>query len=91
MFDGLAHGLPFISSDIGFFREFSSRGLGMSVGRKADNFSAAFKQIEKYYNSYKNNVDRFKRNLLWSNIARAHRELYAKIIRSKPENFIIGY
>ena len=33
MFDGLAHGLPFIASDLEFFREFSSMGLGITVKR----------------------------------------------------------
>jgi hypothetical protein len=47
MFDGLAHGIPFISSNIGFFREFASRGLGMSVNRSADEFSAALLAIEE--------------------------------------------
>jgi glycosyltransferase involved in cell wall biosynthesis len=26
MFDGLAHGLPFVATDLGFFKEFSSKG-----------------------------------------------------------------
>jgi glycosyltransferase involved in cell wall biosynthesis len=31
MFDGLAHGLPFVATDLPFFKEFSSEGLGITV------------------------------------------------------------
>lgn len=83
MFDGLAHGLPFISSNIGFFREFTSQGLGLSVGRNADDFSTALQEIEKRYDSYKFNVDHFRQNLLWSNISKSHELLYNAIIQNK--------
>ncbi|MFL6456880.1 MAG: glycosyltransferase, partial [Nitrososphaeraceae archaeon] len=33
MFDALAHGLPFIATDLEFFREFASQGLGITVKR----------------------------------------------------------
>lgn len=90
MFDGLAHGLPFISSNIGFFREFASRGLGMSVNRSADEFSSALRAIDKQYYSYKMNVDQFKQNLLWSNIAESHKALYAKMIQNKAADIFIS-
>ena len=34
MFDALAHGLPFVASDLGFFKEFARKGLGIAVRRK---------------------------------------------------------
>ncbi|MDX1371373.1 MAG: hypothetical protein R3321_02835 [Nitrososphaeraceae archaeon] len=36
MFDGLAHGLPFIASDLDFFKEFSKKGLGICVKRNGE-------------------------------------------------------
>jgi hypothetical protein len=29
MFDALAHGIPFIASDLAFFKEFAEQGLGL--------------------------------------------------------------
>jgi hypothetical protein len=39
MYDGLAHGLPFISSKLEFFKEFSDMKLGMMVDRDPVEFS----------------------------------------------------
>jgi hypothetical protein len=39
MFDGLVHGLPFVATDLDFFKEFSSKGLGITVKRKPDAFA----------------------------------------------------
>ncbi len=38
MFDGLGHGKPFISSNLGFFKEFSELNLGIVSNRKASFF-----------------------------------------------------
>jgi glycosyltransferase involved in cell wall biosynthesis len=48
MYDGLAHGLPFVSSNIEFFKEFSNLGLGISVERDPVEFLG-----EYYHNIYK--------------------------------------
>lgn len=45
MYDGLAHGLPFISSKIDFFKEFSDMGLGVSVNRNPVEFSNALLEL----------------------------------------------
>ena len=34
MFDGLAHGWPSVATNLPFFKEFSSEGLGITVKRK---------------------------------------------------------
>ena len=81
MFDGLAHGLPFIASNIEFFKEFSALGLGLSVRRNANKFSSAIIKIDKDYNTYKKNVASFKQNLSWSKIAEQHEILYQTAIR----------
>jgi hypothetical protein len=48
MFDGFAHGLPFVASDLGFFREFSSKG-SIIVKRDPVAFAYALKALEKDY------------------------------------------
>lgn len=80
MFDGISHGLPFVSSDIAFFQEFSSLGLGISVRRNSRRFSEAILAIENQYEKYRKNVDLFKEKLAWSNIAELHKSLYHLMI-----------
>ena len=36
MFDALAHGLPFIATNLEFFKEFSQKGLGVTVSHSPD-------------------------------------------------------
>ena len=82
MYDGLAHGLPFISSKIGFFKEFSDMGLGISVERNPAEFSKALVKLKLDYNRYKDAVIYFRRNLLWKEVAKKHILLYNSIIDS---------
>lgn len=82
MYDGLAHGLPFISSKIGFFKEFSEMGLGISVERNPAEFSKALVKLNVDYNRYKDAVINFRRNLLWKEVAKKHILLYNSIIDS---------
>ena len=80
MFDGLAHGLPFVASDLGFFREFSSKGLGIAVKRKPAAFARALKAIDKDYEVYFQKVQHFKEKLKWDIVAAQHAALYRRII-----------
>jgi len=80
MFDGLAHGLPFIATDLEFFREFSARGLGITVKRNPQEFSQALVTLNNNYEYYAKNVILFKQKLKWDNIARNHISLYNQII-----------
>ncbi|MGB5091125.1 MAG: glycosyltransferase, partial [Nitrososphaeraceae archaeon] len=82
MFDGLAHGLPFISSDIPFFREFSDIGLGISVRRDPNQFSRALLALEQNLERYKNTVEIFSKKLLWQDIANKHIILYNLIVNN---------
>src|SRR5215216_3797587 len=41
MFDALAHGLPFIASNLRFFREFADMGLGIACDRDMQSFEQA--------------------------------------------------
>ena len=81
MFDALAHGLPFVSSDLGFFREFSAQGLGIAVKRSAAGFSNGIKLLDKNYDTYKEKANNFKTRLLWDSVAKQHESLYHSLIR----------
>lgn len=83
MFDALAHGLPFVATDLDFFKEFSSKGLGITVKRNADAFSNALVNLDKKYATYKNAVEEFRPNISWRNIASEHGELYNLIAVKK--------
>jgi hypothetical protein len=63
MFDGLAHGLPFVASDLEFFREFSAKGLGITVSRKPTEFSDALLKLDKCYSDYIKTIDQYKEDL----------------------------
>jgi glycosyltransferase involved in cell wall biosynthesis len=80
MFDGLAHGLPFVASDLPFFKEFSSKGLGVVVKRKPAAFAKALKTLDTNYNMYVREVNSFRKKLKWDRIATQHVELYKKVL-----------
>jgi glycosyltransferase involved in cell wall biosynthesis len=81
MFDALAHGLPFVSSDLGFFKEFSAQGLGITAKRSAGDFSNGIKLLDKDYDAYKEKVNNFKSRLLWDSVAKQHESLYRSLIQ----------
>jgi glycosyltransferase involved in cell wall biosynthesis len=81
MFDALSHGLPFIASDLGFFKEFANKGLGIVVNRKSEEFSNAIEVLEKNYLQYVERVNHFGRTHLdWDSVAKQHVELYLDVI-----------
>jgi glycosyltransferase involved in cell wall biosynthesis len=80
MFDALAHGLPFIASDLEFFKEFADKGLGITSKRKPNEFSKAIKYLEQNYSSYIESVSTFKKDLNWKHVATEHKSLYYSII-----------
>lgn len=80
MFDALAHNIPFVATDLEFFREFSSKGLGITAKRDPNKFSEALMKLEKDYQSYINTISQFKENLRWDNVAKRHLEIYTQII-----------
>lgn len=83
MFDGFSHGLPFISSDIGLFREFSSKDLGITVERRPDEFSNGLITLTKEYGNYQKNVDKFKDQIIWDLIATQHIKIYRRILSNE--------
>jgi glycosyltransferase involved in cell wall biosynthesis len=88
MYEGLAHGLPFISSKIEFFKEFSDMGLGISVDRNPVEFSKALLKLKVDYKRYKDSVMNFRKNLLWKEVANKHILLYNSII-NRPTSPLI--
>jgi glycosyltransferase involved in cell wall biosynthesis len=82
LFDALAHGLPFVASNLEFFREFEEMQLGLTCNRNAKSFSDSIANLAGDYNRYKENVLRFNPKLRWSNIANDHIEFYSKLLKS---------
>jgi glycosyltransferase involved in cell wall biosynthesis len=85
MFDALGHGIPFIASDLPFFKEFASQDLGIVAKRIPAAFTDALLELDSNYDRYKQAVDRFKENLKWAIVARNHVELYNDIISSSED------
>ena len=90
MFDALAHGLPFVASNLPFFKEFAARHLGISVkNRDPKEFSTALEILDSNYSTYKQAVENFKGQLDWKFIAREHVKIYAKVVCGKRNSNVI--
>jgi glycosyltransferase involved in cell wall biosynthesis len=76
MFDALAHGLPFVSSNLEFFKEFANMGLGIISKRNPKSFSNAIKELGDDYEKYNTTVQNFKLKLKWNSVANQHIQLY---------------
>ena len=85
MFDALAHGIPFIASDLGFFKEFSNQGLGVTVKRNPEAFSNGLKRLDKHYSSYVGLIDVFKQKLKWNFVANQHASIYSTAINKNKQ------
>jgi len=83
MFDALAHGLPFVATDLKFFREFASQGLGITVKRNPQAFSSGIKKLDRNYFKYAETVEAFKQKLKWNFVARQHSQLYYSTIATR--------
>jgi glycosyltransferase involved in cell wall biosynthesis len=81
MFDALAHGLPFVATDLEFFREFSSQNLGITVKRNPASFSKGLNELHKNYSTYAQVVDDFNEKLKWTDVANEHLKIYKNAIR----------
>jgi glycosyltransferase involved in cell wall biosynthesis len=80
MFDALAHGLPFIASNLRFFKEFADIGLGIVCNRDMQSFEQAIRNLAMAYHKYKTRVEQFRSNLRWSNVAQKHVEFFLELI-----------
>jgi glycosyltransferase involved in cell wall biosynthesis len=80
MFDALAHGLPFVASDLRFFKEFADMGLGIVCKRTTPSFERSISTLALEYDEYKKRVEQFRSKLRWSNIANTHIEFFSGLI-----------
>lgn len=76
LFDALAHGLPFIASNLRFFKEFADLGMGIVCNREPESFEKALLKLEQNYDWLQNNVIKFKNNFDWNGIAQQHVRIY---------------
>ena len=80
MFDALAHGLPFVSTDLDFFKEFAAQGLGISVKRDASEFSRALNALAGNYDKFAETVETFRKKIKWDVVASKHSDLYNHVL-----------
>jgi glycosyltransferase involved in cell wall biosynthesis len=85
MFDGLSYGLPFVATQLAFFKEFAFRGLGIAVKRKAGAFSKALLDLDISYDKYIKKICEFKKEITWQEVAKKHVELYHQIAKRKEQ------
>ena len=76
MFDGLAHGIPFVASNLGFFKEFATMGLGIVSSRQPAAFTEAILRIGADYERFTTNVNKFRPKLEWDYVAGQHAPIY---------------
>jgi hypothetical protein len=88
MFDGFAHHLPFVASNIGFFKEFSEMGLGILVERSPTEFSRGLLTLEKNLEIYNARVKEFSNSLKWKNVAKKHIALYNLVLSNSESSFL---
>lgn len=86
MFDALAHGLPFVASDLRFFKEFADMGLGIVCKRTTQSFERSISTLALKYDEYKTTVEQFRSKLQWSNIANKHIEFFSGLISQYSNN-----
>jgi glycosyltransferase involved in cell wall biosynthesis len=86
MFDALAHGLPFVASDLRFFKEFADMGLGIVCKRTTKSFERSISTLALEYPEYKTRVEQFRSKLRWSNIANKHIEFFSSLISEYNNN-----
>jgi glycosyltransferase involved in cell wall biosynthesis len=86
MFDALAHGLPFVASDLRFFKEFADMGLGIVCKRTTQSFERSISTLASEYDEYKTRVEQFRSKLRWSNIANKHIEFFSSLISEYNNN-----
>jgi glycosyltransferase involved in cell wall biosynthesis len=86
MFDALAHGIPFVASELSFFKEFSAQGLGITVNRNSCGFSSGIKKLEENYSYYVQNIDKFRKEIKRDFVASQHKSVYSSIADAKTKD-----
>ena len=83
MFDSLAHGLPFVASDLDFFKEFTEMRLGITAKRHPVSFAKAIHELSKSYDMYSKSVNNFKQQLKWEFVTKQHIDIYSHAIAER--------
>jgi glycosyltransferase involved in cell wall biosynthesis len=86
MFDALAHGLPFVASDLRFFKEFANMGLGIACKRDTQSFEQSLFSLASNFDEYKRRVLQFQSKLRWSTIADQHIEFFSTLVSQYNNN-----
>ena len=87
MFDSLAHRLPFVASDLDFFKEFAEMGLGITAKRNPVSFARAIRELGDSYDKYSKSVDNFKQKLMWKFVTKQHIDIYSHAITERGKSF----
>ena len=87
MFDSLAHRLPFVASDLEFFKEFAEMGLGITAKRDPVSFARAICELGYSYDKYSKSVDNFKEKLRWEFVTKQHIDIYSHAMTKKGKSF----
>jgi glycosyltransferase involved in cell wall biosynthesis len=87
MFDSLAHRLPFVASDLDFFKEFAEMGLGITAKRDPVSFAKAIRELGDSYGNYSKSVDNFKQQLKWEFVTKQHIDIYSHAITERGKSF----
>jgi glycosyltransferase involved in cell wall biosynthesis len=88
MFDSLAHRLPFVASDLDFFKEFAEMGLGITAKRDPVSFAKAIHELGESYDKYSKSVDNFKGQLRWEVVSKQHIDIYSHAITKREKAFL---
>jgi glycosyltransferase involved in cell wall biosynthesis len=87
MFDSLAHRLPFVASNLDFFKEFAEMGLGITAKRDPVSFAKAIRELADSYDKYSKSVDNFKQKLTWKFVTKQHVDIYSHAITERGKSF----
>jgi glycosyltransferase involved in cell wall biosynthesis len=87
MFDALAHGLPFVASDLDFFKGFAEMGLGIATKREPVSFAKAITKLGDTYDKYSKAVNNFKQQLKWEFVTKQHLDIYDYALTEKAKRF----
>jgi glycosyltransferase involved in cell wall biosynthesis len=87
MFDSLAHRLPFVASDLDFFKEFAEMGLGITAKRNPVSFAKAIRELGDSYDKYSKSVDNFIQQLRWEFVTKQHIDIYSHAITERGKSF----
>jgi glycosyltransferase involved in cell wall biosynthesis len=87
MFDSLAHRLPFVATDLDFFKEFVEMGLGITAKRDPMSFAKALRELGDSYDKYSKSVDNFKQQLRWEFVTKQHIDIYSHAITRRAKSF----